>query len=379
MGCGLGPHARRARLRGAGDLERRLGRGARQEGRPAHARRGAGACARDRRGEPLPVAADLENGFAESPREVAETIRLAAEAGLVGGSIEDFTGDKSRPFYEPALAVERIAAAAEAARALPFRFTLTARCEHFLRGRADLAATIERLQAYEAAGADVLFAPALPDLESVRAICAALKKPLNFMAGIPGKSFTVAALEGAGRQADQPRHLAVSRGDEGGARSGERGPHQWQLRLHRPPVSPAAGRDRMRTALFAWSGIGLAAWALLPWYFAADKGLLASLRSVFAADDSASGLARRRDPGPAWLWIALLGLALCVGGALAEGRGRGRWVGLGALVGLAGLLGGGFSIGASGWSFAWMNAAFGASPPASPASASAVRRRCWRC
>ena len=147
---------------------------------------------------PLPVAADLENGFADSPREVAETIRRAAEAGLVGGSIEDFTGDKARPFYEPALAVERIAAAAEAARALPFRFILTARCEHFLRGKADLAATIERLQAYEAAGADVLFAPAIPDLESVRAICAALKKPLNFMAGIPGKSFSVAALEGAG-------------------------------------------------------------------------------------------------------------------------------------------------------------------------------------
>ena len=94
--------------------------------------------------------------------------------------------------------MQRIAAAVEAARALPFPFTLTARCEHFLRGRADLAATIAQLQAYEAAGADVLFAPALPDLESVRAVCAALKKPLNFMAGIPGKSFSVAALEGAG-------------------------------------------------------------------------------------------------------------------------------------------------------------------------------------
>ena len=113
----------------------------------------------------LPVAADLENGFAESPEQVAETIRLAAAAGLVGGSIEDFTGDKARPFYEPARAVQRIAAAVEAARALPFPFSLTARCEHFLRGRADLGATIAQLQAYEAAGADVLFAPALPDLE----------------------------------------------------------------------------------------------------------------------------------------------------------------------------------------------------------------------
>ena len=146
----------------------------------------------------LPVAGDLENGFGESPAHVAETIRLAAAAGLVGGSIEDFTGDKGRPFYELDLAVQRIAAAAEAARALAFPFTLTARCEHFLRGHTDLAATIARLQAYEAAGADVLFAPALPDLESVRAVCAALKKPLNFMAGIPGKSFSVAALEGAG-------------------------------------------------------------------------------------------------------------------------------------------------------------------------------------
>jgi 2-methylisocitrate lyase-like PEP mutase family enzyme len=146
----------------------------------------------------LPIAGDLENGFGEAPEHVAETIRLAAAAGLVGGSIEDFSGDKAKPFYELDLAVQRIAAAAEAARALPFPFTLTARCEHFLRGQTDLGATIARLQAYEAAGADVLFAPALPDLESVRAVCAALKKPLNFMAGIPGKSFSVSALAGVG-------------------------------------------------------------------------------------------------------------------------------------------------------------------------------------
>ena len=146
----------------------------------------------------LPVAADLENGFGESPAHIAETIRLAAEAGLVGGSIEDFTGDKAKPFYDLGLAVERIAAAAEAAKALPFPFTLTARCEHFLRGHADLDATIARLQAYQRAGADVLFAPALPDLASIRAVCAALDKPLNFMAGIPGKSFSVDALAGVG-------------------------------------------------------------------------------------------------------------------------------------------------------------------------------------
>ena len=110
----------------------------------------------------LPIAGDLENGFGASPEDVAETIRLAAAAGLVGGSIEDFTGDKAHPFYDLDLAVQRIGAAAAAARALPFAFTLTARCEHFLRGHADLDATIARLQAYEAAGADVLFAPALP-------------------------------------------------------------------------------------------------------------------------------------------------------------------------------------------------------------------------
>lgn len=146
----------------------------------------------------LPVSGDLENGFGEAPAQVAETIRLAAEAGLVGGSIEDFTGDKGSPFYDLGLAADRIAAAAEAARGLGFDFTLTARAENFLRGNPDLDDTIARLKAYEAAGADVLFAPALPDLEAVRAVCAALSKPFSFMAGIPGKSFSVAALAGVG-------------------------------------------------------------------------------------------------------------------------------------------------------------------------------------
>ncbi len=156
-----------------------------------HAREIVAAC-------DLPVSADLENGFGDAPAYVAETIRLAAEAGLVGASIEDFTGDKSRPFYPLAAAVERVGAAAQAARALGFPFTLTARSENFLRGNADLDDTIARLKAYEAAGADVLFAPGLPDLETVRTVCAALGKPLNFMAGIPGKSFSVAALAAAG-------------------------------------------------------------------------------------------------------------------------------------------------------------------------------------
>jgi 2-methylisocitrate lyase-like PEP mutase family enzyme len=146
----------------------------------------------------LPVAGDLENGYADAPDDVADTIRMAADAGLVGGSIEDATGDPDRPIYDAGMATERIAAAVRAARALPFHFTLTARAENFLRNRPDLADTITRLRAYEEAGADVLFAPGLPDLEAVRAVCAALSKPVNFMVGIKGKSFTVAALQAVG-------------------------------------------------------------------------------------------------------------------------------------------------------------------------------------
>jgi 2-methylisocitrate lyase-like PEP mutase family enzyme len=146
----------------------------------------------------LPVAADLENGFTDAAEGAAETIRLAAAAGLVGGSIEDAPGDKGKPVYGFSHAVERVAAAARAARALPFPFTLTARAENFARGRPDLDDTIKRLQAFEQAGADVLFAPGLPDLAAVRAVCAAVSKPVNFMVGIKGKSFTVAELAAAG-------------------------------------------------------------------------------------------------------------------------------------------------------------------------------------
>jgi len=146
----------------------------------------------------LPVSADLEKGFGDAPADAAETIRLAAQAGLVGGSIEDATGDVSQPLYPADFAAERVAAAAQAARALPFPFTLTARAENYLHGRADLDDTIARLKAFEAAGADVLFAPGLPDLAAVRAVCAAVSKPVNFMAGIRGRSFSVAELEAAG-------------------------------------------------------------------------------------------------------------------------------------------------------------------------------------
>ena len=146
----------------------------------------------------LPLSGDLEKGFGDSPEATARTIRLAAEAGLVGGSIEDATLDNNKPLYDFSQAVERVAAAVAAARALPFPFTLTARCENFLRGNPDLDDTIKRLQAYEKAGADVLFAPLLPSLDAVRTVCSSLTKPVNFMVGVPGKSFSRAELEAAG-------------------------------------------------------------------------------------------------------------------------------------------------------------------------------------
>jgi 2-methylisocitrate lyase-like PEP mutase family enzyme len=146
----------------------------------------------------LPVSADLEKGFADAPEGVAETIRVAAAAGLVGCTIEDFTGDAQKSLFELDHARERIAAAAEAARGLTFPFTLTARAEGFLRGNPDLDDTIRRLQAFEAVGADVLMAPGLPDLAAVRKVCAALSRPFNFMAGIRGRSFTTADLAAAG-------------------------------------------------------------------------------------------------------------------------------------------------------------------------------------
>ena len=144
----------------------------------------------------LPVSADLEKCFADSPAAAADTIRLAADIGLAGGSIEDATGSKEKPLFDFALAVERVAAAVEAARKTGF--VLTARSENFLRGNPDLDDTVRRLQAFEKAGADVLMAPGLPDLAAVRAVCAALEKPFNFMAGIRGKSFSVKELEAAG-------------------------------------------------------------------------------------------------------------------------------------------------------------------------------------
>jgi len=144
----------------------------------------------------VPVSADLENGFGDSPEAVAETVRLAAEIGLAGCSIEDARGD-AKP-YDRALATERIVAAVEAVRCLPRRFVLTARSENFARGVKDLDDTIARLQAFERAGADVLFPIGLPDLDAYKTLCAGVAKPVNAIGGIKGRAFTVAELTGVG-------------------------------------------------------------------------------------------------------------------------------------------------------------------------------------
>jgi 2-methylisocitrate lyase-like PEP mutase family enzyme len=146
----------------------------------------------------LPVNADLENGYADEPRAAAEMIRLAAEAGVVGGSIEDATGDATNPIYDFALAVERVQAAVEIARALPFAFMLTARAENLLHGRLDLDDTIRRLQAYEQAGADVLYAPGVRDLATIRTVTSAVTRPVNVVMSAADPALTLAELAGAG-------------------------------------------------------------------------------------------------------------------------------------------------------------------------------------
>jgi len=134
----------------------------------------------------LPVSADLENGFGDAPEHVAETIRLAAAAGASGGSIEDATGRSSDPIYEEGLAIERIRAAVEAVRGLPTRFTLTARCENYLHDKPDLANTIHRLQAYQEAGADVLYAPGLTSREEIATLVKSVDRPVNVLVGFKG-------------------------------------------------------------------------------------------------------------------------------------------------------------------------------------------------
>lgn len=179
----------------------------------------------------LPVSADLENGYAHDPAAAAANLVRAAHTGLAGGSIEDYTGDAASPIYDFNLAVERVRAAVEAVHGLGFPFTLTARAENLLRGRRDLDDTIRRLQAYEAAGADVLYAPALSTLEEVRLVTTAVKKPVNVLAP-PVRRASVAELAEAG----------VKRISLGGALS----------RLALTAVV-SAGKEMLDRGTFTWS------------------------------------------------------------------------------------------------------------------------------
>jgi 2-methylisocitrate lyase-like PEP mutase family enzyme len=146
----------------------------------------------------LPVSADLENGFGDPPEAAAETIRLAGTAGLVGGSIEDATGREDEPIFERKHAAERVRAAAEAARALPFPFTLTARAENFLHGRPQLKDTIDRLQSYQEAGADVLYAPGLASRDDIAAVVRSVDRPVNVVMGLRGVQLSLAELSAIG-------------------------------------------------------------------------------------------------------------------------------------------------------------------------------------
>jgi 2-methylisocitrate lyase-like PEP mutase family enzyme len=190
----------------------------------AHCREIAGAT-------PLPVTADLENCYAHEPRAAAEMIRLAAEAGVVGGSIEDATGDAAKPIYDFALAVERVQAAAEVARSLPFAFVFTARAENFLHGRPDLDDTIRRLQAFGKAGADVLYAPGLKDLDTIRSVVSSVSKPVNVVIG---------GLD-AGISAAELARVGVKRISIGGA-----------LARRALGAMLAAGREMREKGTFTW-------------------------------------------------------------------------------------------------------------------------------
>ncbi len=142
----------------------------------------------------LPVSADLEGGFGDRPEDVAETYRLAVATGLAGGSLEDSTRDENKPIYDLTLAVERVRAVAEVVKSLPYPFMLTARCENFLVGRHDLDDTIKRLQAYQEAGADVLYAPLLRTREEITAVVSAVDRPTNVLMGWQGIDYTLAEL-----------------------------------------------------------------------------------------------------------------------------------------------------------------------------------------
>jgi 2-methylisocitrate lyase-like PEP mutase family enzyme len=179
----------------------------------------------------LPVSADLENCYAHEPRAAAEMIRLAAEAGVVGGSIEDATGDDARPIYDFQLAVERVQAAVEMARSLAFPFVLTARAENFLHGRRDLDDTIRRLQAFEKAGADVLYAPGLRDLATIRTVASSVTRPLNVVIGMLEPGITADQLAQAGVKrisvGGALARLAIAHLVKGAREMKERGTFTW--------------------------------------------------------------------------------------------------------------------------------------------------------
>jgi 2-methylisocitrate lyase-like PEP mutase family enzyme len=183
----------------------------------------------------LPVNADLENCFAHEPAAAAETIRLAAEAGVVGGSIEDFTGDRANPIYDFDLSVARVRAAVAVARSLPFPFMLTARAENLIRGRADMADTIRRLQAYEAAGADVLYAPGLKTVAEVRQVVSAIKRPFNVVTGWLDPDITAAQLAEAGARrisvGGALSRLALARFVDAGRAMAEQGSFAWMREM----------------------------------------------------------------------------------------------------------------------------------------------------
>jgi 2-methylisocitrate lyase-like PEP mutase family enzyme len=146
----------------------------------------------------LPVSADLENGLGDAPEVVAETFRLAMATGIVGGSIEDATGNTNHPIYEEELAAERVRAAAAVVHALPFAFTLTGRAENYLHDRCDLKDTIKRLQAYQEAGADVLYAPGLTSREEIAAVVSSVDRPVNVVIGLQGVQLNLTALSELG-------------------------------------------------------------------------------------------------------------------------------------------------------------------------------------
>ena len=179
----------------------------------------------------LPVSADLENCYAHEPHAAAEMIRLAAEAGVVGGSIEDATGKEDKPIYDFQLAVERVHAAAEVARSLPFPFMLTARAENYLHGRRDLDNTIRRLQAFERAGADVLYAPGLRDLATIRAVASSVTKPVNVVVGMLEPGITADQLAQAGVKrisiGGALSRLALAHFLKGARETKERGTFTW--------------------------------------------------------------------------------------------------------------------------------------------------------